>query len=201
MPVNASLTAARLAGILWAAVHDAGGPQLAEARHYPRKVDYAWLVSLPLPIGNGRPRDQPVALAHSMAAEFERHNAEHEVAEACRWWPRTQILEDIGFGHEDQWWAMTAVHLTRLSDSALDVTCAIFSSQHGDETLGRHFDTWFGVAVQISGVKRWLTGTDNRIVVMNPGDILLIPKYLVHEVSTPHAPGHSIHMVFEINRD
>jgi hypothetical protein len=36
---------------------------------------------------------------------------------------------------------------------------------------------------------------------MAPGDILLLPKYLMHEVTTPYAPGHSIHMVFEIDRD
>jgi hypothetical protein len=32
-------------------------------------------------------------------------------------------------------------------------------------------------------------------------DILLLPKYLVPEAVTPHAPGQSVHMVFEIGRD
>ena len=193
--------AARLAGILWAAIYDAGGTDLAAERHYPRAVDAAWLVSLPIPIGACRPPDQPVALAHPAPTEFERHADEYAVNDAYTWWPRTQILEDIAYGHDNQWWAATARHLTRLAHCDLDVTCAIFSSRHGDETLGRHFDSWFGAAIQISGLKRWQIGQDHRAVYTAPGDILLLPKYLMHEVTTPYAPGHSIHMVFEIDRD
>jgi hypothetical protein len=202
---DASRTAARMTGILWAALYDPGAWRYPVERHYPRAVDTGWLGSLPLPLGDSRPADQPVALAHSIAvprpAGFERYTGAAALAAAYAAHPRTQILEDIGYGQEEQWWAITAGHLTRLSHSELDVTCAVFSSRPGDENLGPHFDSWYGAVVQVSGVKRWLIGEDRRTVVMAAGDILLVPKYLLHEVSTPPDPGYSVHLVFEIDRD
>jgi len=119
------------------------------------------------------------------------------------------VLEDIAHGQPDAWYALAAWHLTRLSGSGLHVTCTIYWSRHGDETFGRHRDTWYGAVVQAAGVKDWLTGeglpggtgTPARQVTTQAGDILLLPKYLPHVVTTPADPGHSVHLAFAIDRD
>ena len=119
------------------------------------------------------------------------------------------MLEDIAYGQPDTWYALAARHLGRLSASELHVTCDIYHSRYGDETSGAHRDTWYGAVVQVSGVKDWLTGeglpggagTPAQRVSTRAGDILLIPKYLPHAVSTPADPGHSVHLAFAIDRD
>jgi len=107
------------------------------------------------------------------------------------------VLEDIARCDEDSWYALAARHLTRLSGSALPVMCSIFASSYGDETFGRHRDTWLGVVVQMAGAKGWLigeclldgSGVPAKAVTARAGDILLLPKNLPHAVSTPLTRG------------
>jgi ribosomal protein L16 Arg81 hydroxylase len=85
----------------------------------------------------------------------------------------------------------------------------VFASRCGDETFGAHHDAWYGAVVQIAGVKDWQigtglldpAGTPARHVRTQAGDILLIPKYLAHIVTTPADPGYSVHLAFAICRD
>jgi hypothetical protein len=207
-----SADAARLAGILWAAIRTAGGPDTRagqEERHLPGALDLAWLASLPLPLGGARPPGQPVALLEDREEDFERHADSTALAVAYAARPRTQVSEDIGSGQDRHWYALTARHLTCLSGSSLHVTCNIFASRHGDETFRKHRDTWYGAVIQISGAKQWTLGEAlfcsdfpaPRQVATSAVDILLIPKYVPHMVTTPSVPGHSVHLAFAIDRD
>jgi hypothetical protein len=93
--------AARFAGIVWAAIRAAGGPRPQDRRHwhFPGAFPPRWLASLPLPLGERRPGDQPVALLDARHdAQFERHLDAAALADACAARPRTQVSEDIGHG-------------------------------------------------------------------------------------------------------
>jgi Cupin superfamily protein len=210
--MTAEADAARFAGVLWAAIRTAGGPRPGDRRHrhFAGAYPAGWVASLPLPLGDRRPAGQPVALLDPRHdAEFERHCDPAALARACAVRPRTQVTEDIGHGQPHTWHALTARHLSRLSASAIHVTCSIFRSQHGDETFGAHGDAWYGAVAQVAGAKHWLigealldgSGTPVPDLTTTAGDILLIPKLLPHLVSTPASPGHSVHLAFAIDRD
>lgn len=201
--------AARFTGTLWKAICFAGGVHLEQHRHFPGACDPAWLATLPLPAGDNRPGGQPVALLDHRHRDIERHLDSQTLRDAYAHRPRTQVYEDIGHDGGD-WYGLTTAHLTRLSGSALPVTCSIFASRHGDETFGAHQDAWYGAIVQIDGTKTWQIGEHRpggppgqpaRDLTTRPGDILLLPKYLPHAVTTPARPGHSLHLAFALERD
>ena len=203
--------AATFTGRLWAAIRAAGGPHAPghACRHFLRAYDTAWLTSLPLPDEASRPPVQPVALLDDRHAEFERHTDPATLAAAYASHPRTQVLEDIAASQAGTWYWLTALHLTRLSRSDPHVTCSVSTSRNGDQTFGAHRDTWYGAVVQIDGAKDWqigdglLAGTPAQVrkIITRAGDVLLMPKYLPHIVTTPPSPGHSVHLAFAICRD
>jgi hypothetical protein len=190
--------AARFTGALWKAICFAGGLHLEQHRHFRAAYDPAWLATLALPAGEDRPGGQPVALLDHRHRDIERHLDSQTLAEAYAHRPRTKVYEDIGHDGGD-WYGLTTAHLARLSGSALPVTCAIFASRHGDETFGAHQDAWYGAIIQIDGAKTWQIG--HRELTTRAGDILLLPKYLPHAVTTPAQPGHSLPLAFALDRD
>jgi hypothetical protein len=209
--MTAEQQAAEITGTLWAAIYAAGGvhrPVRAGHQLYPDALDGQWLASLPLPIDQARPPQAPVALLNE-ADEFERHDAPKALAVAYANHPRTRVYEDIGRDAPESWYALTARHLGRLTRCDLQVVCSIFQSAAGDQSLGAHFDTWYGAIIQISGAKTWTigpgllndSGPPVEEVVTRPGDVLLLPKGLPHAVTTPPDPGHSVHLTFAIDRD
>ena len=116
---------------------------------------------------------------------------------------------DIGHQAGHTWPAIAARHLGRLARCPIDVRCSVFTSATADEGLGPHWDSWYGAIVQLSGAKQWTisqpppaqhSGEDAQVTT-RAGDILLIPKYLPHAVTTPRDPGHSAHLAFTIDRD
>lgn len=211
MTFPADLHAAKFAGALWAAISAAGGPQrpsTAGHRHFPGTYDAGWLTTLPLPIGEHRPPGAPVALLDDRD-DFERHHDGHALTIAYASHPRTQVYEDIGRDTPDAWYALAARHLGRLATCELQVVCSIFASKTGDESLGAHWDAWYGAIVQMDGAKTWtighrlLSNADQpaQEVTTRAGDILLLPKGLPHAVRTASDPGHSVHLTFAIDRD
>lgn len=210
MSSQPGLQAAWLTGTLWAAICTAGGPCPAsrQHQHFPAAFDPAWLDRLPLPTDSSRPPGQPVSLLDDDPGRrtFERHTSEQDITAAYDARPRTRVYVDIGYQASHTWYALTARHLGRLARCLLEVRCSVFTSQSGDESLGTHWDSWYGAIVQVSGAKQWMIGEapaspDARQVTTRAGDILLIPKYLPHTVTTPRDPGHSIHLAFVIDRD
>lgn len=211
MTSPADLQAAEFTGTLWAALHAAGGPRrpaTAGHRHFSRAYDAGWLAALPLPIDENRPPGLPVALLDDRD-DFDRHIDGQALTDAYAGRPRTQVYEDIGRDTPHAWYSLAARHLGRLAECDLHVVCSIFQSRAGDESLGGHWDAWYGAIVQMSGAKKWdigeslLDGTTQptRELTTGAGDILLLPKGLPHAVSTPKDPGHSVHLTFAIDRD
>jgi len=210
MATRVELLAAEFTGPLWAAICAAGGlrPATPEHRHFPRAYDASWLAALPLPIGEYRLPGQPVALLDERD-DFDRHLDGRTLSEAYAGRPRTQVYESINRDSEGAWYSLAARHLGRLAHSELQVVCSVFASRYGDESLGGHWDAWYGAIVQMRGAKVWEigesllrdTGQATQEVTTRAGDILLLPKGMPHAVQTPADPGHSVHLAFAIDRD
>ncbi|WP_433329897.1 JmjC domain-containing protein [Spirillospora sp. CA-294931] len=202
--------AARVTGILWAAIHSFGGTGIlpcAGHRHHRAAFDPEWLATLPLPVDHDRPGDAPVALLDEQR-KFDRHTDEGVLRQAYKVRRRTRVYEDIGRDTPHAWYSHVAQHLGRLAASDLQVVCSIFQSNCGDAGLAAHWDTWYGAIVQISGAKTWRIGPglfNNadplEVLTTTAGDVLLLPKGLPHRVDTPPSPGTSLHLTFAIDRE
>ena len=197
--------ASRLTGAVWSAVSVSGGISAAAARHFPAAVDRAALAALPLPGPDRLRAGQFVALPDGDS--FERHTGGDSLRAAYEHRPRTRIYEDIGWGQESGWAWLAGQRLTWLAGTGPRVTVTVYQSRHGDEELDAHRDMWLGVIVQVSGAKLWETGEgllgrgSRRLVLLMPGDVLVVPKNCLHLVTTPDDPGSSVHLVFAVNRD
>ncbi|HSX04919.1 MAG TPA: cupin domain-containing protein, partial [Candidatus Saccharimonadales bacterium] len=73
-----------------------------------------------------------------------------------------------------------------------------------DQNLGPHRDGWYGAVVQMLGEKAWLLGdgaddpSAEPTLLLSPGDVLMVPKGVLHDVRTP---DHSVHMAFALITD
>jgi hypothetical protein len=197
--------ASRLAGAVWSAVSVSGGTGAAAPRHFPAAVDRAALAALPLPVPDQLPPGQFVAMPDGDS--FERHTGGDSLRAAYEHRPRTRIYEDIGWGQESGWAWLAGQRLTRLAGTGPRVTVTVYQSNSGDEELTAHRDRWLGVIFQVSGAKLWEAGDgllgrgSRQLVLMMPGDVLVVPKNCPHLVTTPDDPGWSVHLVFAVNRD
>lgn len=204
--------AAQLTGTLWEAICLAGGTATRTPRHFGRAFDPAWLTTLPLPVSEARTPGQPVAMLDAAGGQFERYTDSTALHAAYAARPRTRIYEDIGWGEDESWAALVSRHLTRLAGGP-QVSITVYESVAGDAAFTVHRDAWFGVIVQIAGMKRWCLGEGAPgsgslsgsggiwELTLTVGDVLLLPKGLPHLVTTPDVPGHSIHLVMAIDRD
>ncbi|ANZ13445.1 Cupin superfamily protein [Streptomyces noursei ATCC 11455] len=144
----------------------------------------SWLSSLELPVGR-----VPVTLIDG--AVFQRVSAD-DAAVAL---PRTRSYENLHV-HVD--WIRLA---SRSIELALGrrVTCAAYASQAGYSSLGRHYDDWDGVIVQLEGAKRWRVWTASEDgpteMVTRVGDVLVLPRGVPHDVDTPER---SLHLAFAV---
>lgn len=206
-----ALIAAEVTGTLWIAIQGTGGHRRAARNHdhFSGAFDADWLSGLPLPIGEDRPDGQPVTLVDD-GQPWEEHHDSSGLAVACAERPRTRMYSDVAVGRERDWFGRTTGHLQKLTESPERVTCSIFESQHGDQGLPPHRDTWYSAIIQLGGEKHWRIGhalleqtcpQPVREVTTKPGDILIIPRMLPHVVSTPADPGFSIHLVYAIDRE
>lgn len=203
-------TASRFTGPLWAALSVSAAPSAGighQFGYFPGAFSSGWLATLPLPAGRCRPADQPVALLAD-TKEFDRSADQGEINKGYAAHPRTMVYEDINRGQDGSWHSVVARHLGVLSGSSLAVVCSAFESRCGDESLGAHWDAWTGAIVQIRGAKAWQIGHGVfdkagpvQDVLTRAGDILILPKYLPHSVTTPKEPGYSLHLTFAVHRE
>ncbi|MFB1298755.1 JmjC domain-containing protein [Mycobacterium sp. pW049] len=82
------------------------------------------------------------------------------------------------------------------TDHRCDVVGNLYVASSSSQSFGRHWDDHLVIAVQLSGTKRWSffdaeggpgTSLDSSAqptysVLLQPGDALIIPKYIWHEV-------------------
>lgn len=181
---------------LWLAACQNGGPVPLQAgawKHIPGAFQPAWLASLALSI-DGRPgSNQTVALVKG--DDFDRSAIGADVAIAYSNNPRTQVYESVG-ARSGGWFAAVDTLLARLF--RCEVTSDVYVSNVGDANIGLHRDEWYGIIIQLYGAKQW-TLLDPKgvptVIMLEAGDVLLLPPDVRHNVSTPH---HSMHVVFAV---
>ncbi|MFI1012642.1 JmjC domain-containing protein [Streptomyces sp. NPDC020965] len=171
------------------------GAPPATATHIPRLLDPSWLRALPLPIGDHRTNAQTVAFT-DREGEFQREDTSAGIARAYQERPRTLVYESADV-RSDGWYSLTALHLARTLRRR--VVCSLYESNAQDRTLGPHDDAWDGLILQLRGAKLWTIWPDRNSdpteLLTEPGDLLLLPCGVVHDVSTPRQ---SVHAVFAI---
>jgi hypothetical protein len=189
------LRAAPLVGAVWTAMRAAGGPRppTNDYRLFRGLLHPSLLEALPLPIDENRPAKQTVALAER--GKFERPATQSEYAASYAGHPRTRVYESID-ARSGGWPKEATRYFMRLA--GCPVTCTVYESSGGDVTMGAHVDNWYGAIVQKTGEKEWFFGQDAEVQatpteVVQPGDVLLLPRGLVHDVGTP---DYSVHMGF-----
>lgn len=189
----------RIAAPVVAAHQDgAGRPQ-----HFPGLLDAQWAAGLPLPLAE-QPAGQPVTLAD--AEGMVRLTDEAEAAAAYAERPRTRILEAVSM--RGGWHGAVADRLAAVFER--QVVGALFESRVGDEHFGPHADDWWGLALQLRGAKAWRLwpeghgcGTPLEFTT-SAGDLLMLPRGMVHAVSTPGPPdhpgrpGYSVHLAYAV---
>ncbi len=186
-----------IAGTLWRVVSASGfsrGNPSVRALHVRRALDPEWLRSLPVPIGERRAADQKVSLLSPDGIERWLDDADVEAAYASR--SRTRVYEDLG--KLGGGW-IEDVELLLATATGFSVGCSAYQSLAGDASFGAHVDRWIGVILQIKGSKRFLirngrTGPRQQLII-EAGDVLIMPPTVEHEVSTPES---SLHVNFEI---
>ncbi|MGW0056491.1 JmjC domain-containing protein [Nocardia nova] len=146
-----------------------------------------------LPLADSRPPRQTVALVDE--DRFERSSEDRAIEVAYDSRPRTRVYEGIDSG-SDGWFSLVALQLANLARCR--VVCTMYESAAGDLSMGAHVDEWFGAIVQMHGCKDWRISAGGAETVAveiqtKPGDVLLLPQNIEHEVSTPE---HSTHIVF-----
>jgi hypothetical protein len=151
--------------------------------------------SLPLPSDPGaRGPAQSVTLV--AGDDFQRETDEAATAQQYAAWPRTRVMESIET-RSDGWPSLISLRLAGMVRRR--VVCALYESRQQDTTMGPHQDHWDGVIVQMRGAKLWRLWTDPsgqpREVLTRAGDVLLIPRGVEHDVSTP---DYSAHLAFAI---
>ncbi len=104
---------------------------------------------------------------------------------------RTRLYESIHCRNESEW----QVQVARAMQAVIGHTVMVsaYQSTTRDQALPRHVDAWFNQVLQLEGTKRWTFDSD--IVVMNPGDLLVVPTGAAHEV---RAESDSLHVSFEV---
>lgn len=199
--------AAALCGELWREVLLHGGVNAegpVQYRHVPGLLSPTMVSDLARVFESERPIEQVVSLVDG---DNERSNFDPQVGsaveEAYRKRPRTQVFENL---HEHGGWPLVAT--TKLMDlTGCRVVCKAFLSHPGDATFNEHVDLWYGLILQLHGIKRLQLRTskdDEPVTVENrPGDALLLPEGVYHAVETPDLgtpveENYSLHVQFAL---
>ncbi|UJV42756.1 cupin domain-containing protein [Streptomyces sp. AMCC400023] len=160
--------------------------------HFVSAFDPAYLERLPLPLKGERSETQTVALVDD--AEFHREVSNDAIDAAYQERRRTRVYEGMD-ARSDGWYSVTALQLARLARCR--VACSMYESNSGDRNIGAHVDQWLGAIVQMRGAKSWTlwpsADGEPQEIITRAGDVLLIPRDVKHEVSTP---DYSVHLVF-----
>ncbi|WP_371790408.1 cupin domain-containing protein [Streptomyces sp. NBC_01471] len=161
--------------------------------HLPHVFPEQWIASLPIPVED-KPPGQTVALVDGAA--FHREVSEEAVTSAYAERPRTRVFESI-HARSDGWYSLVALRLAGLVRHR--VVATLYESSAGDLNFGAHDDVWDGVIVQLRGAKSWRLWPEPhgqpREVLTRAGDVLLLPRGVKHEVTTP---DRSVHLVLAV---
>ncbi len=76
--------------------------------------------------------------------------------------------------------------------SGRPVICSTFISRPDFARFRTHVDGWDGLVVQLSGTKRWILTESETVVVVKPGDALLVRAGVPHHAEA--VAGTSIHV-------
>lgn len=191
--------AARALNRIWSATLPTyrQGASQQQPRHLLQVFDPASLRDMPLPLGGDRAAEQVVTLVDDM--EFHREVEESAIKEAYRERRRTRVYEGLD-ARSDGWYSVTALHLARIARCR--VVCSMYESNSNDRSIGAHIDEWFGTIVQMRGAKSWTlwpsADGEPEQITTRAGDVLLLPRGVKHEVSTP---DYSVHLVFAFMTD
>ncbi|MEW1677808.1 cupin domain-containing protein [Streptomyces noursei] len=157
-------------------------------RHVASAFNPTWFDALPLS------SEHAPTVTLIDGARFQRVPAGDPTAHAG---PRTRSYENL---HLHVGWI-------RLASTCLEhavgrrVACAAYCSDAGDASLGPHYDDWDGVIVQMRGEKEWRVWRDPESgpdrIVTQPGDVLILRRGVVHDVSTPES---SLHLAFAVTK-
>lgn len=186
--------ASTFVGKIWAAALPAlrSADPHQRPMHFSGALDRDLLEQARLPIGTDRTNSQTVALVD--AERFERHSADSSIDGGYQHRPRTKVYEGVET-RSNGWYSVAALQLARLARCR--VVCTMYESRSGDLNIGAHVDEWFGAIVQMRGSKEWSippqSGQPAMGFTSEPGDFLLMPPHVQHEVSTPER---STHVVF-----
>jgi hypothetical protein len=104
--------------------------------------------------------------------------------------PRTRLFESV-HTRAGEWQSDVAAVLASWLDA--DVLSSAYEARRGDRTLPEHADAWHNIVLQLLGTKRWRFGADE--VLLEPGDVLIVPTGVVHFVETD---DYSVHINFEV---
>lgn len=168
--------------ILHHADRRAGG---MHAGYLPRQIDPQEAASLPLPQLD---RDEKVLLIDGL--DFQREARPMERGGAYERRARTRVIEHAD-ARADGWHGLVAAQLTALTN--LRVVSTLYQSNRGDSRLGPHVDEWNGLVLQLRGAKVWSTWpTPHGLETFRtePGDVLTLPRGLLHDVETPEQSTH-----------
>jgi len=191
--------AAQNVGRLWTLVvaNDGPRPQATLPSVCRGVFDEELLAAFDLPIDAKRHVGQSVALA--TVDGLTRPETDMLLRGEYTRSPRTRVYESFG-ANSDGWFSIAQLLLARLARCA--VVATIYQSVRSDQTLGMHHDRWYGVITQIRGSKTWYLEPPNTPaskVDLYPGDVLLLPQGVWHDVTTQEE---SVHLLFalDINR-
>lgn len=90
------------------------------------------------------------------------------------------------------WIGSASEHIARRLPEK-DIVGTVYKSYEGDQSFGLHTDDTPGAMAQLEGEKRWTIGDSGEEFTLKPGDVLLLPASIKHDVKTH---GNSTHLVF-----
>ncbi len=165
----------------------------APATYIPGFFDPEWAASLPLPSQRDVSSVQNVVLVGDTVDSDRRFTDPEGLQEAYAEAPGTRLR--INVDHAGGWLGAMGERISgRLP--TYDIVSTLYESNHGDRTFGRHRDAAPGIAFHLRGGKEWTMGEDgDQRISTNPGDVVVLPAGVEHDVFTPADPGHSTHVL------
>lgn len=181
---------------LWTVAQYAGFPETdGQLLHIRGVLSRAELAKIDLSFRDKEIKGQNITLIDDR--DFDRSaQSPQQVAAAYAARPRTVVYENIA-QHNDGIIREVCIALGVFTKRV--VTCSAYESHAGDGSIFPHYDEWFGLGLQVDGIKRWNMeprGGESVGMLTEPGDVLVLPTDVRHSVSTPADPGYSLHLNF-----
>lgn len=181
---------------LWTVAQHVQFPETeGQLMHIRGVLNAAELAMIDLSFREREVEGQQITLIDDRDFDRSARNPE-EAAAAYASRPRTKVYENIAHSNEGAI-RETCVALGVFTERV--VTCSAYESHTGDGSIFRHYDEWFGIVLQKDGTKLWDVEPDGQgrfEVLTRPGDVLVLPTFVRHSVSTPVEPGYSLHLNF-----